>query len=191
MAPFQIVRVSAGISFRIEQRQAKLMQRILYSRKRPRSCAGRNLKTSRRTRASSRFLPLRVKRDSLIWRSEPPTDTSAIRIRSPRQRRSGKLRDSESGCHRFHQDVRSNETHCLSRHFSFALTSVFVSRDFRRIAKEWGAFGVRANTVAFGHVLTRLTQAKELGEAIEVNGKSQSCPTLRSNLVPSRKSWVY
>lgn len=43
----------------------------------------------------------------------------------------------------------------------------------KTIAKEWGAFGVRANTVAFGHILTRLTQAKELGEAIEVNGKSK------------------
>ncbi|OBT69465.1 3-oxoacyl-[acyl-carrier protein] reductase [Pseudogymnoascus sp. 23342-1-I1] len=32
------------------------------------------------------------------------------------------------------------------------------------IAKEWGpAFGVRANTVAFGHIATRLTQAKEKG----------------------------
>ncbi|KFY52777.1 hypothetical protein V496_08184 [Pseudogymnoascus sp. VKM F-4515 (FW-2607)] len=32
------------------------------------------------------------------------------------------------------------------------------------IAKEWGpAFGVRANTIAFGHIATRLTQAKEKG----------------------------
>jgi len=32
------------------------------------------------------------------------------------------------------------------------------------IAKEWGPqFGVRANTVAFGHILTRLTQPKEKG----------------------------
>jgi 3-oxoacyl-[acyl-carrier protein] reductase len=29
---------------------------------------------------------------------------------------------------------------------------------------RWGpAFGVRANTVAFGHILTRLTAAKEAG----------------------------
>ncbi|GAA6014522.1 hypothetical protein JCM10207_001634 [Rhodosporidiobolus poonsookiae] len=41
----------------------------------------------------------------------------------------------------------------------------------KTVAKEWGAFGVRANCVAFGHILTRLTQAKELGETIEVNGK--------------------
>jgi len=35
------------------------------------------------------------------------------------------------------------------------------------IAKEWGpAFGVRANTVAFGYILTRLTDAKEKGEFV-------------------------
>lgn len=34
----------------------------------------------------------------------------------------------------------------------------------KTIAKEWGpAFGVRANTVAFGHIMTRLTAAKEEG----------------------------
>lgn len=34
----------------------------------------------------------------------------------------------------------------------------------KTIAKEWGpAFGVRANTIAFGHIATRLTQAKEKG----------------------------
>jgi len=32
------------------------------------------------------------------------------------------------------------------------------------IAKEWGpSFGVRANTIAYGHILTRLTAAKEEG----------------------------
>ncbi|GAA6014460.1 hypothetical protein JCM10207_001614 [Rhodosporidiobolus poonsookiae] len=41
----------------------------------------------------------------------------------------------------------------------------------KTVAKEWGAFGVRCNTVAFGYIATRLTQAKELGETIEVNGK--------------------
>ncbi|RUP52462.1 hypothetical protein BC936DRAFT_145219 [Jimgerdemannia flammicorona] len=41
----------------------------------------------------------------------------------------------------------------------------------KTIAKEWGAFGVRANTVAFGYIETRLTQAKEAGAFIEVEGK--------------------
>lgn len=41
----------------------------------------------------------------------------------------------------------------------------------KTICKEWGAFGVRANTVAFGYVLTRLTAAKEAGASIEIDGK--------------------
>jgi len=41
----------------------------------------------------------------------------------------------------------------------------------RTIAKEWGTFGVRANTVAFGYILTRLTAAKEDGASIEIGGK--------------------
>ena len=37
----------------------------------------------------------------------------------------------------------------------------------KTIAKEWGPqFGVRANTVAFGRILTRLTQPKEAGAFI-------------------------
>ncbi|KAF8588506.1 short-chain dehydrogenase/reductase SDR [Ramaria rubella] len=38
-------------------------------------------------------------------------------------------------------------------------------------AKEWGGFGVRANTVAFGYIETRLTAAKEAGESITIDGK--------------------
>ncbi|KAI9311491.1 hypothetical protein BX666DRAFT_1995640 [Dichotomocladium elegans] len=41
----------------------------------------------------------------------------------------------------------------------------------KTVAKEWGRFGVRCNTVAFGWVDTRLTRAKESGTAIEINGE--------------------
>ncbi|KAF9229776.1 NAD(P)-binding protein [Gyrodon lividus] len=41
----------------------------------------------------------------------------------------------------------------------------------KTVAKEWGPFGVRANTVAYGLVHTRLTAAKEDGATIEVDGK--------------------
>ncbi|KAG9310274.1 hypothetical protein JVU11DRAFT_5566 [Chiua virens] len=41
----------------------------------------------------------------------------------------------------------------------------------KTIAKEWGPFGVRANTIAFGLVHTRLTAAKEAGETIQIEGK--------------------
>ncbi|TFK38732.1 hypothetical protein BDQ12DRAFT_683247 [Crucibulum laeve] len=41
----------------------------------------------------------------------------------------------------------------------------------KTIAKEWGPFGVRANTVAFGLIHTRLTASKEAGVTIEIDGK--------------------
>jgi 3-oxoacyl-[acyl-carrier protein] reductase len=41
----------------------------------------------------------------------------------------------------------------------------------KTIAKEWGQFGIRCNTVAFGFIDTRLTQPKEQGETIEVGDR--------------------
>jgi len=41
----------------------------------------------------------------------------------------------------------------------------------KTIAKEWGPFGVRCNCIAFGFIDTRLTQAKEKGSFITVDGK--------------------
>lgn len=41
----------------------------------------------------------------------------------------------------------------------------------KTIAKEWGPYGVRANTVAFGLIQTRLTAPKEEGAVIEIDGK--------------------
>lgn len=47
---------------------------------------------------------------------------------------------------------------------NYALAKAGVTGVTKTIAKEWGPqFGVRANTIAFGHILTRLTAAKEEG----------------------------
>ncbi|KIL86329.1 3-oxoacyl-[acyl-carrier protein] reductase [Fusarium avenaceum] len=47
---------------------------------------------------------------------------------------------------------------------NYAFFKAGVSGLMKTIAKEWGpAFNVRANTVAFGYIETRLTQAKEAG----------------------------
>lgn len=47
---------------------------------------------------------------------------------------------------------------------NYALAKAGVTGMTKTIAKEWGPqFGVRANTVAFGYIQTRLTAAKEAG----------------------------
>lgn len=38
---------------------------------------------------------------------------------------------------------------------NYAAAKAAVTGFTKTIAKEWGAFNVRANTVAYGHVLTR------------------------------------
>jgi len=54
---------------------------------------------------------------------------------------------------------------------NYAAAKAAVTGLTKTIAKEWGGFGVRANTVAFGFVQTRLTAAKEAGESIVIDGK--------------------
>jgi len=50
---------------------------------------------------------------------------------------------------------------------NYALAKAGVVGLTKAIAKEWGPqFGVRANTIAFGHIATRLTAAKEEGAFI-------------------------
>ncbi|KAH6648425.1 3-oxoacyl-reductase [Truncatella angustata] len=50
---------------------------------------------------------------------------------------------------------------------NYAFAKAGVSGLTKAIAKEWGpSFGVRANTIAYGFIQTRLTQAKEKGAFI-------------------------
>ena len=41
----------------------------------------------------------------------------------------------------------------------------------KTIAREWGAFGIRCNAVAFGFIETRLTKKKDSSESIRVDGQ--------------------
>ncbi|KAK0621736.1 hypothetical protein B0T17DRAFT_618148 [Bombardia bombarda] len=55
---------------------------------------------------------------------------------------------------------------------NYAMAKAGVVGLSKTIAKEWGpAFGVRANTVAFGYIETRLTASKENGGFVEVGGE--------------------
>lgn len=55
-------------------------------------------------------------------------------------------------------------THGNAGQANYALAKAGVLGLTKTIAKEWGPqFGVRANTIAFGHITTRLTASKELG----------------------------
>ena len=46
----------------------------------------------------------------------------------------------------------------------------------KTLAKEWGAFKINCNAVAFGFIETRLTQAKEKGEQIEDGERREGRP---------------
>ncbi|ORY72907.1 hypothetical protein BCR35DRAFT_307432 [Leucosporidium creatinivorum] len=54
---------------------------------------------------------------------------------------------------------------------NYAVAKAGVVGLTKTISKEWGAFNVRANTVAFGWILTRLTAAKDSDNSIEIDGK--------------------
>ncbi|KAI1321562.1 short-chain dehydrogenase [Xylariaceae sp. FL0255] len=82
---------------------------------------------------------------------------------------------------------------------NYAMAKAGVAGMTKAIAKEWGPmFGVRANAIAFGHIQTRLTQAKEKGafvtgpngEKIELGipqAKHQGPPEQRHADIPLRR----
>lgn len=77
-----------------------------------------------------------------------------------------RVKDSEPRC--IVNVSSTSGVHGNAGQANYALAKAGVVGLTKTIAKEWGPqFGVRANTVAFGHIATRLTQAKEKGAFVQ------------------------
>jgi len=76
-----------------------------------------------------------------------------------------RVKDGESRC--IVQIASTSGTHGNAGQINYSMAKAGVVGMTKTLAKEWGPqFGVRANTIAFGHIETRLTAAKEQGAFI-------------------------
>lgn len=74
---------------------------------------------------------------------------------------------------------------------NYALAKAGVTGLTKAIAKEWGPqFAVRANTVAFGHIQTRLTAAKEGGAFVTAPDGSKIALGIPQKQIESRQSYA-
>lgn len=77
---------------------------------------------------------------------------------------------------------------------NYALAKAGVVGMTKTIAKEWGPqFGVRANTVAFGHIQTRLTAPKEEGVFVTTAGGEKvalGIPKAQKAAVPNGQEYA-
>jgi 3-oxoacyl-[acyl-carrier protein] reductase len=79
-------------------------------------------------------------------------------------------------------------THGNAGQANYSLAKAGVTGLSKTIAKEWGPqFGVRANTVAFGHIDTRLTRAKESGASIITKDGERVALGIPGKQIQSRK----
>ncbi|GAB0132308.1 hypothetical protein EsDP_00000749 [Epichloe bromicola] len=80
-----------------------------------------------------------------------------------------RVRDGEPRC--IVNVSSTSGVHGNAGQINYSLAKAGVTGFTKTIAKEWGPqFGVRANAVAFGHIQTRLTAAKEEGAFVESPG---------------------
>jgi 3-oxoacyl-[acyl-carrier protein] reductase len=79
-------------------------------------------------------------------------------------------------------------THGNAGQANYSLAKAGVTGLTKTIAKEWGPqFGVRANTIAFGHIDTRLTRAKEAGAFITTPDGQKVALGIPGKQIASRK----
>lgn len=97
-----------------------------------------------------------------------------IRAAAPYMREAAKQEQAEHGAaeHRCVINVSSVAgLHGNSGQINYSAAKAAIVGMTKTLAKEWGPFGIRCNTVAFGFIDTRLTAPKESAEAIKVGGQ--------------------
>lgn len=79
----------------------------------------------------------------------------------------------KDGAHKCIINISSTSgLHGNAGQINYAFAKAGVEGFTKTIAKEWGMFGVRSNTVAFGYIETRLTADKASGAVMMVDGKA-------------------
>eukprot|EP00941_MAST-03F_sp_MAST-3F-sp1_P004224 g4224.t1 len=118
-----------------------------------------------------------------------------IRAATPYMREAGKREKNDGVKPRDRCIVNVSSTsglHGSIGQANYAAGKTAVQGLTRTVAKEWGAFGVRCNAVAFGWIDTRMTQAAEEGqmEAIEINGETvvQGMPAKSRGMIATEAS---
>lgn len=97
-----------------------------------------------------------------------------IRAAAPHMRDAGKAEMADLGKAQDRVVINISSTsglHGNAGQANYSTAKMGIVGLTKTIAKEWGAFGVRSNAIAYGYIDTRLTAPKEGGESIEVDGK--------------------
>ncbi len=97
-----------------------------------------------------------------------------IRAATPYLREAAKKEMGEGGLKENRAIVNVSSTSGLHGNVgqaNYACAKAGVNGLTKTVCKEWGMFGIRCNSIAFGFIETRLTSNKETGESIKVDGK--------------------
>jgi 3-oxoacyl-[acyl-carrier protein] reductase len=92
-----------------------------------------------------------------------------IRAAAPYLREAGKREITEHGAAAARKIINVSSTSGTRGNFgqaNYAAAKAGIIGLTKTLAREWGAFNIQANCVAFGFIDTRLTQAKESGETV-------------------------
>lgn len=93
-----------------------------------------------------------------------------LRATAPLLRETAKREAAQRGVAQARKIINVSSTSATRGNFgqaNYAAAKAGLIGLTKTLAREWGAFNIQVNCVAFGYIATRLTQSKEAGEKIE------------------------